>query len=52
MVNGPDLVARMMHLTVAYLGYHLQERQDLAYYFSEEFVVQRNDLAWSVSEGE
>ena len=42
------MVARMAHFAVAFFGYHLQEREDLAWYFSEEFVAQHDDLAWGV----
>ena len=52
MVYNPEMVARMAHFAVAYFGYHLQGREDLAYYFSEEFVTQHDDLAWGVYENE
>jgi predicted dienelactone hydrolase len=52
MVYDPEMVARMAHFAVAFFGYHLQGREDLAYYFSEEFVSQFDDLAWGVHEGE
>jgi predicted dienelactone hydrolase len=52
MVYRDDIVARMAHFAVAFFGYHLQGREDLAYYFSEDFVAQHDDLAWGVYEGE
>jgi len=52
MVFNPEMVARMAHFAVAFFGYHLQGREDLAWYFSEEFVTQREDLAWGVYQGE
>jgi predicted dienelactone hydrolase len=52
MVYDPEMVARMAHFAVAFFGYHLQGREDLAYYFSEDFVAQHGDLAWGVYEGE
>jgi hypothetical protein len=42
----------MAHFAVAFFGYHLQGRQDLAGYFSEDFVAQHDDLVWGVSPGE
>ena len=50
MVYDPEMVARMAHFAVAFFGYHLQGREDLAWHFSEEFVVQHDDLAWGVYE--
>jgi predicted dienelactone hydrolase len=52
MVYDPEMVARMAHFAVAFFGYHLQGRGDLAWYFSEEFVAQHDDLAWGVYAGE
>jgi predicted dienelactone hydrolase len=52
MIYDPEMVARMAHFAVAFFGYNLQEREDLAYYFSEAFVAQHDDLAWGVYEGE
>jgi len=48
MVYDGKAVARMAHFAVAFFGYHLQGRQDLAWYFSEDFVAQHVDLAWGV----
>jgi predicted dienelactone hydrolase len=52
MVYEAEIVARMAHFAVAFFGYHLQGRDDLARYFSEEFVSQHDDLAWGVYEGQ
>ena len=43
---------RMKHFAVAFFGYHLQGREDYAYYFSDDFVAQFDDLAWGVYPGE
>ncbi|NIV35697.1 MAG: hypothetical protein GWN58_41460, partial [Anaerolineae bacterium] len=51
MVYNREMVARMAHFAVAFFGYHLKGRDDLAYYFSEEFVGQHDDLAWGVYQG-
>jgi predicted dienelactone hydrolase len=52
MIYDPEMVARMAHFAVAFFGYHLQGHEDLAWYFSEDFVAQHDDLAWGVYEGE
>jgi hypothetical protein len=52
MVYEKEMVARMAHFATAFFGYHLQGREDLAWYFSEEFVSQHEDLAWGVYEGD
>jgi len=46
MIYDEEMIARMAHFAVAFFGYHLQGRQDLAQYFSEDFVAQYADLAW------
>ena len=51
MVYDSKMVARMAHFAVAFFGYHLQGRKDLARYFSEDFVAEHGDLAWGVVEG-
>jgi len=48
MVFDDEAVARMAHFAVAFFGYHLQGRKDLAWYFSEDFVARHDDLAWGV----
>jgi len=52
MVYDPEMVSRMAHFAVAFFGYHLQGRQDLAQYFSEDFVTQHDDLFWGAYPGE
>ena len=51
MIYEPEMVARMAHFAAAFFGYHLQGREDLAWYYSEEFVNQHKDLAWGVYSG-
>jgi predicted dienelactone hydrolase len=36
------------HFATAYFGFYLQEREDYADFFSEEFVAQFGNLAWGV----
>jgi predicted dienelactone hydrolase len=48
MVYNPKMVVRMAHFAVAFFGYHLQGREDLAWYFSEDFITQHDDLTWGV----
>jgi hypothetical protein len=52
MVFQRQMVTRMAHFAGAFFGYHLQGREDLAWYFSEDFVDQHDDLAWDVYVGE
>jgi predicted dienelactone hydrolase len=52
MIYDAEMIARMAHFAVAFFGYHLQGRQDLARYFSEDFVAQHDDLVWGVYPGE
>jgi predicted dienelactone hydrolase len=52
MIYDPKMVARMAHFAVAFFGYHLQGREDLVHYFSEEFLERYDDLAWGVYAGE
>jgi predicted dienelactone hydrolase len=48
MVYDPEMIARMAHFATAFFGYHLQGREDLAQYFSEDFVTGHDGLAWGV----
>jgi predicted dienelactone hydrolase len=50
MVGEEEMLARMAHFAAAFFGYHLQGREDMARYFSEDFVAQHDDLAWGVYE--
>jgi predicted dienelactone hydrolase len=52
MVYEPEMVSRMAHFAVAFFGYHLQGREDLAWYFSQDFIAQHDDLAWGPYVGE
>jgi predicted dienelactone hydrolase len=52
MIDRPEIVARMAHFAVAFFGYHLQGREDLAWYFSEDFVAHHEDVAWGAYEGQ
>jgi len=46
MIFEREMVARMAHFAVAFFGYHLQGREDYAFYFSEKFVEGHDDLGW------
>jgi predicted dienelactone hydrolase len=50
MIYDKDMVARMAHFMVAFFGCHLQGNNEIASYFSEDFVAQFEDLAWGVYE--
>jgi hypothetical protein len=50
MVYDDAMVARMAHFAVAFFGFHLQGRTDLAWYFSKDFVARQDDLAWGVTQ--
>jgi hypothetical protein len=52
MVFKAHMRARMAHFAAAFFGYYLQGREDLAYYYSEDFVTLHNDMAWGVFTGE
>lgn len=52
MIYNPEVVARMAHFAVAYFGYHLKGREDLAVFFSEESVEEHEELAWGMYQGE
>jgi predicted dienelactone hydrolase len=51
MIFDAKMVVRIAHFAVAFFSYHLQGRQDLAWYFSEDFVSQHEDLFWGVYPG-
>jgi len=48
MVFSLEPVARMKHFATAFFGTYLQGRDDYAFYFSEEFVAQHEDLIWGL----
>jgi hypothetical protein len=50
MVYQREMVSRMAHFAVAFFGCHLQGREDLAWYYSEDFIAQYDDLAWGMYE--
>ena len=52
MIYEKEIVARMAHLMTAFFGYHLQGREDLASYVSQEFVNQHPDLTWESPVGD
>jgi predicted dienelactone hydrolase len=52
MIFDPEMDARLAHFMTAFFGYHLQGREDLATYFSEDFVASYDDLAWGMYQGE
>lgn len=48
MVYDTELVARMAHFASAFFGHRLQGHQDLAWFYSQEFVAQHAGLAWGI----
>jgi hypothetical protein len=48
MVFDTEQANRMKHFATAFFGYYLQERDEYAIYFSEDFVTRYDDLAWGV----
>ncbi len=52
MISDQTHITRIIHFMTAFFGYHLQGREDYAYYFSEDFVTKYNDLAWGIYSGE
>ena len=46
MIYDTEMIESIAHFAIAFFGYHLQGRQDLAQYFSQEFVAGHADLAW------
>lgn len=46
MVFDPLMRSRMGHFAVAFFGHQLQGREDLASYYSEDFVSMQQGLAW------
>jgi hypothetical protein len=46
MIYDPGMVARMAHFAAAFFGHRLQGREDLARYYTQEFVAGQDDLAW------
>lgn len=52
MIMDPEVAAKIRHLAVAFLGYHLQGREDYQQYFSQDFISQFDDLAWGFFQDE
>jgi predicted dienelactone hydrolase len=52
MLFNDEPYLKMKHFVTAFLGYHLQGREDYADYFSEKFVSKRDGLAWGIYEEE
>jgi predicted dienelactone hydrolase len=52
MVFEKKMIARMAHFATAFFGTHLQGREGLAWYYSEDFVRQQDDLSWGPYAGE
>lgn len=50
MADMPEPRKRMQHFVTAFFGYYLQEFEDYAEFYSEDFVTQFDDLAWGVYE--
>ncbi len=46
MVYDSAKVSRMSFFALAFFGYYLQGRSDLAQFMSEDYVIQHDDLAW------
>jgi hypothetical protein len=51
MVMDEVWIARMTHFMAAFFGYHLQGKQDLAQYFTKEFVSRQKEVKWGVVDG-
>ena len=52
MVAEIEQMKRINHFATAFFGAYLQGRSEYRDYFSEDFVLQSDDLAWGVYEGE
>jgi hypothetical protein len=48
MIYESGAVARMAHFAAAFFAHRLQDREDLAFYYSREFVAGHADLAWGI----
>lgn len=46
MVMETSMTLRMAHFAVAFFGVHLQGKEEMRLYYSEDFVSQYEDLAW------
>ena len=52
MVDEREVILRIRHFSVAFLGYYVQGRTEYADYFSDSFVSQFDDLYWGVYTGD
>ena len=52
MVMASEQAKRVNHSAAAFFGYYLQDESEYRDCFSEDFVAQFDDLAWSVYWGE
>jgi len=52
MIYSPGPKTKMKHFAVAFFGYYLQENEKYAKYLSEDFVSNREGLAWGIYTGE
>jgi hypothetical protein len=52
MVFNEEQISRINHFVTAFFGTFLQGKPEYRDQFSEEFVVQFDDLAWGVPAGE
>jgi len=48
MIEDPDMLARMKHFAVAFFGYHLQGKTEYLEFFSRQYVLRHDGLAWGV----
>ena len=51
MIYKEEPILRMKHFATAFFGYYLQGRASYAKYFSEDFVLRRDNLAWGIFYG-
>jgi predicted dienelactone hydrolase len=51
MIYETQYIARMAHFAAAFFGVYLQGQEDLAQYFSEDFVDRHIDIHWGVYRG-
>ena len=48
MVENADVISQINHFAVAFFGYYLQDKNEYAGYFSEDFVSPVDHLAWGI----
>jgi hypothetical protein len=52
MIYNPVQIAKMSHFAVAFFSHQLQGKEDMAYYYSQEFIEQDDDLKFGFYSGE